>query len=130
MDQKTLLVVEDDESIRDSLQDLFEDEGYSVLTAQDGQEALDVIATLPEPSVILLDFRMPRLDGYAVLRDLAEHPEKRDQHPIFLLTANKAQLSPEMVRLLGNQGVPVLTKPFDLEFLRLQVHSAFDRIAS
>jgi two-component system nitrogen regulation response regulator NtrX len=44
-----VLVVEDDEDIRESLQDLFEDEGYTVLTAQDGQEALDVIATLKLP---------------------------------------------------------------------------------
>jgi CheY-like chemotaxis protein len=72
---------------------------------------------------------MPRLDGYGVLRDLADHPDKRDRHPIFLLTANMTQLSPEMVQLLGSQGVPVLPKPFDTERLRLQVRSAFDRLA-
>lgn len=114
--------------IRENLQDVLEDDGYAVFTAQDGREALDLIPTLPRATVILLDFRMPRLDGEGVLRDLAEHPNKRDAHPIFLLTANVHQLSPEMVHLLGSQGVPVLPKPFDIERLRQHVRSAFERI--
>jgi hypothetical protein len=48
-----------------------------------------------------------------VLHDLADHPDKRDKHRIFLLTANMGMLSSEMVELLGCQEVPVLPKPFD-----------------
>jgi CheY-like chemotaxis protein len=113
MGQGTVLIVEDNADIRDSLQLLLEDEGYDTIEAQDGQEALELIPKLPEPTIILLDLMMPRLDGYGVLRHLADHPEKRDDHPIFLLTANMSQLSPEMTQLLGREGVPVLPKPFE-----------------
>jgi hypothetical protein len=63
-----------------------------------------------------------------VLSDLAAHPDKRDNHPIFLLTANMGQLSPDLERLLGEQGIPVLPKPFELESLLAEVQSAFDRL--
>jgi CheY-like chemotaxis protein len=125
MEPNTVLVVEDDREIRQTLQFLLEEEGYDILTAEDGQAALKLIPLLPNPTVILLDLQMPRLDGYGVLRELANHPEYRDRHAIFLLTANIGQLSPEMVRLLGSQGVPVLLKPFDVDQLTAQVHNAF-----
>jgi two-component system, OmpR family, response regulator MprA len=128
MERNTVLVVEDDKDIRESLQLLFEEEGYAVVTADDGREALDRIPSLPKPTVILLDFHMPRLDGYNVVRDLASHPQQRDDHAIFLLTADVRQLSPEMGQLLGSEGVPVLPKPFDVEKLLAQVHSAFLRL--
>lgn len=128
MEHNTVLVVEDDEDIRESLQLVFEEGGYDVVTAGDGQEALDLIPVLPDPTVILLDLHMPRLDGYNVLRYLANHPQQRQGHPIFLLTGDMRQLSPEMAQLLGSEGVPVLPKPFDVEALQAQVHSAFLRL--
>ena len=88
MDQNTVLVVDDNEDIRESLQLLLADEGYDIVTADDGQKALDLIPLLPNPAVILLDLQMPRLDGYGVLLDLSKHPEMRDRISIFLLTAN------------------------------------------
>jgi CheY-like chemotaxis protein len=108
MKQNTVLVVEDNKDIRDGLQFFLEDERYAVVTAHDGQIALDLIPSLPKPTVILLDLKMPRVGGYGVLHRLADHPERRDRHPIFLLTANVSQLSPEMMQLLGSEGVPVL----------------------
>jgi len=128
MDQNTVLVVDDNKDIRESLQLLLADEGYDIVTADDGQEALDLIPLLTNPAVILLDLQMPRLDGYGVLLDLSQHPEKRDRHAIFLLTADIGQLSPDMVRLLGSEGVPVLSKPIDIDQLKAQVHSAFFRL--
>jgi CheY-like chemotaxis protein len=128
MDQNTVLVVDDDEDIRESLQFLLADEGYDIVTADDGQEALDLIPLLPNLAVILLDLQMPKLDGYGVLLDLSKHPEKRDRLSIFLLTANIGQLSTDMARLLGSEGVPVLSKPFDVDQLKAQVHSAFVRL--
>jgi CheY-like chemotaxis protein len=128
MDQNTVLVVDDNEDIRESLQLLLADEGYDIVTADDGQEALDLIPLLPNPAVILLDLQMPRLDGYGVLLDLSKHPEMRERLSIFLLTANIGLVSPDMVRLLGKEGVPVLPKPFDIDQLKTQVHSAFTRL--
>ena len=128
MEENTVLVVEDDQDIRESLQFLLADEGYAVVTAEDGQEALDLIPLLPNPAVMLLDFQMPRVDGYGVLLDLAKHPETRDRLSIFLLTANIGLCSPDMVRLLRREGIPVLSKPFDVDHLKAQVHSAFLRL--
>jgi two-component system, OmpR family, response regulator MprA len=128
MEQDRVLIVDDDDAIRESLQSFLEDEGYGVIMARDGQAALEIIPTLPGPTVILLDLVMPRLDGLSVLRDLADHPEKRDAHPIFLMTAHMDRLSPEAVQLLGNLGIPVLPKPFDLEQLKEQIWSAFVRL--
>ena len=128
MDQNTVLVVDDDKDIRESLQLLLADEGYAIVTADDGQEALDLIPLLPNPVVILLDLHMPRVDGCGVLLDLARHPEKRDQRAIFLLTGNIGQLSAKMVRLLGSEGVPVLSKPFDIDQLKAHVQGAFVRL--
>lgn len=128
MVQGMVLVVEDDAALRNTLQAALQGEKYQTLVARDGQEALEIIPRLPEPTVILLDYMIPRVNGYRVLRYLADHPEKRDDHPIFLLTANVSQMSPDMVRLLGEQGIPVLLKPFDLETVLREVRSAFARI--
>jgi CheY-like chemotaxis protein len=128
MVQETVLIVEDDAAIRNILQEVLQGEWYQTLVARDGQEALDLIPRLPEPTVILLDYMMPRVNGYGVLRNLADHPEKRDDHPIFLLTANVSQMAPDMVRLLGEQRIPVLLKPFDLETVIREVRKAFARI--
>jgi CheY-like chemotaxis protein len=128
MGQRTVLIVEDDTDIRNTLEVIFQDEGYNTRVAHDGQEALHLIPQLPEPAVILLDLMMPRIDGAGVIRNLADHPEKRDDHPIFLLTANVSQLSPDVTQLLGREGIPVLPKPFDVEKLLGEVSSAFARI--
>jgi CheY-like chemotaxis protein len=112
----------------ESLQVLLAEEGYVIVTAHDGQEALELIPLLPNPAVILLALHMPRLDGYDVLVNLAWNPEKRGRHAIFLLTANIGQLTADLVRLLGRKGVPVLSKPIDVDQLKAQVHSAFVRL--
>jgi CheY-like chemotaxis protein len=128
MVQEMVLIVEDDTGVRNTLQAALQGERYHTIVARDGQEALEIIPRLPEPTVILLDYMMPRVSGYRVLRHLADHPEKRDDHPIFLLTANVSQMTPDMVRLLGEQRIPVLLKPFDLATVIREVRRAFARI--
>jgi signal transduction histidine kinase len=59
-----ILLVEDDHAIRDVMLSLLEDEGYLVLTAQNGQEALDALRTAAAPDLIILDLRMPVMDGW------------------------------------------------------------------
>jgi DNA-binding response OmpR family regulator len=62
-----VLIVDDDASIRSLLSYVFSDEGYEVIEAQDGQEALDVLRTSP-PALVVLDLMMPGIDGVEVLR--------------------------------------------------------------
>jgi CheY-like chemotaxis protein len=59
-----LLVVEDDETIRESLMDLLQDEGATLATAANGREALEALRRPPSPDLILLDLMMPVMDGW------------------------------------------------------------------
>jgi CheY-like chemotaxis protein len=65
MSSKQVLIIEDNEDIRESIQMVIEFQGYEVLTAANGQEALDLLATKTcLPSLILLDLMMPVMDGW------------------------------------------------------------------
>ena len=69
MTKKTarVLVVDDDEALLGALGGLLESEGYEVETARDGKEAMEKLATMPAPGVILLDLKMPVMDGWQFL---------------------------------------------------------------
>src|SRR5450759_523646 len=79
---KTILVVDDQENLRKMLKDYLTEEGFTVLTAENGQAAL-IVARQGMPDLILLDIMMPEMDGYEFLRMY------RREHgtPVILLTA-------------------------------------------
>lgn len=64
-----ILVVDDDDAILGSLRELLESEGYGVETAHDGREALDKLAQMKPPQLILLDLKMPVMDGWQFLSE-------------------------------------------------------------
>jgi DNA-binding NarL/FixJ family response regulator len=107
----TILVVEDDEGTRLSLQDYLELEGYIVVTAEDGWKALQLLDQCL-PQLVITDISMPRIDGYAFLKSLRQQPVWR-LLPVILLTARTAIQE----RVQGYQsGCDVyLEKPFELE---------------
>lgn len=84
----TILVVDDDPAIREAVRGILTDEGYDVALAEDGLEALDCLASMPPPSLILLDLRMPRMDGWEFLarRDAAHSDGSTPRVPIVLLS--------------------------------------------
>jgi CheY-like chemotaxis protein len=71
----TVLLVEDDDELRESMRDLLEDSGYVVVTARDGQEALDALAHTPHPCVVLLDLVMSGMSGWDFLETMRARPE-------------------------------------------------------
>ena len=82
---RTVLIVDDEKSLRDALEMTFSREAYQVITAADGPEALEKART-SVPDVVLLDVMMPGMDGYEVCRKLRSH--YRTRHiPVILLTA-------------------------------------------
>jgi CheY-like chemotaxis protein len=81
---RRVLVVDDDATIRQFIQMALESSGYEVTTAEDGRQALDSVRTLP-PRLILLDMRMPVMDGWAFTRAYRETPPPHA--PIVVLTA-------------------------------------------
>lgn len=85
---QTLLVVDDDLDIRDALQDVFELEGYAVLLAADGLEALAQLRQAESPPhLILLDLMMPRMDGFA-FREALRHDSALSEIPVLVASAD------------------------------------------
>lgn len=119
----TILVVEDDEGTRLSLQDYLELEGYTVVAAEDGWKALQMVSDY-QPQLIITDISMPRLDGYAFLKSLRQKPAWR-LLPVIFLTARTATQE----RVQGYQiGCDVyLEKPFELEEVAAIVRNLLER---
>lgn len=105
-----ILAVDDDRAIRDFVQMALEEEGYGVLLAGDGAEALELLEGT-RPDLILLDMRMPRVNGYQFAEAYREMPGPHA--PIVVLTA--ANDAAGAASEIGANGY--LAKPFDLEDL-------------
>lgn len=82
---KTILIVEDDQFLREFYQELLQEEGYVVDVAADGEVALKKIWE-QEFDLILLDIMLPKKDGVSILHDLKLHPAKSASAPIVVLT--------------------------------------------
>jgi DNA-binding response OmpR family regulator len=105
----TVLVIDDDPVILELLRVNFEIEGFDVLTANDGDEGLEV-AQSQNPVVVISDIMMPRRDGLQLLSDLKGDP-RTEGLPVILLSA-KAQKS-EVQHGLDLGADDYITKPFD-----------------
>ena len=105
----TVLVVDDDTSILDTVTAILSGEGYEVVSAASGQEALAAVTRKP-PLVILLDMRMPVMDGWAVARALRE---RGVDVPIVVMTA--AESAKRWADEIGAEAY--LAKPFGLDEL-------------
>lgn len=110
-----VLVVDDDEAIRETLRFVLEDAGYSVVEAENGLEALDILYASDEPLVVLLDLRMPRLSGAGVLGVVAEDEELASRHAFVLVTANPYPFSRPFALMIERLGVATVSKPFDID---------------
>lgn len=106
---KTILIVEDDESIRETLQAVLELEGHEVLTAENGQEGLNVLATQPQPCLILLDLMMPVMNGWEFATAL-EKDAKFSSIPIIVVSAYTDKAT-------TIKSIAFLKKPIDLRSL-------------
>ena len=111
MDQaQPILVVEDDEGILSTLELVLVEEGYRVVTAADGAAALDIVER-QKPALILLDMKMPVMDGWAFARAYRDKPEPRA--PVLVVTA--ARDAAQRAKEVGADGY--LPKPFDIDDL-------------
>jgi CheY-like chemotaxis protein len=120
----TVLVADDDQDIRETLQLVLEDAGYTVLLAQTGRQTLQVLRHSPERLVVLLDYLMPDLSGGEVLEAVAHLPALAQRHAFLLLTAMSATLPPTTKDRLQHLQVSLLKKPFDLDDLLAHVAAA------
>ncbi|MGO9063213.1 MAG: response regulator [Myxococcaceae bacterium] len=120
-----LLLVEDDRGVRDAIQDYLEDEGYSVLSANDGEQALSILEGLVDACLVVLDVRMPVMDGVEFMRQFRARPWLR-HHRLVLMSAS--ELAPELRGAPGVVGL--LQKPFELERLLTLVQSEVAALAA
>ena len=105
---KEILIVDDEPSIVVPIQFLMEQQGYTVMVAENGEGALDVIYKY-KPDLILLDIMLPRIDGYEVCEIVRLDPRYRDIKIIFL-TAKGREV--EIAKGLALGADAYITKPF------------------
>lgn len=118
-----LLIVDDEEEIRRNLRELFLPD-YEVHEAVDGIEALEKARAL-KPDLILLDLRLPRMDGYQVCQRLKGDPTTA-HIPVIMETALIE--TPQKVRGIEYGADDYVTKPFDLEEIAARVKMVLRRV--
>ena len=121
MEDIRILVVDDESRMRKLIRDFLEREGYQILEAANGVEAMDLFYTYKDISLIILDVMMPRMDGWQVLREVREHSKV----PIMMLTAR----AEEQNELRGFElGVDEdVAKPFSPKILVARVGALLKR---
>jgi CheY-like chemotaxis protein len=120
-----VLIVDDDDSIRETLRFALEDEGYEVLEAKGGAEALDLLPTTSRRFIVLLDHILGDIDGVSVLRQMAQHLSQAARHMYVLVTASDAVEALEQeLRDLPLAPITIIRKPFDIDALFAVVREA------
>lgn len=120
----TILVVDDDVGIRLVISDYLEvSAGYSVLTAVDGQEALDMVERY-HPHLMVTDIVMPRVNGYELVRRVRQHPTFRLLPVIFLSERNQTE---ERIQGYQSGADLYLPKPFEVRELGAAVRNLLER---
>jgi len=119
-EKQRILVVDDEQTVRDFLQKALENAGYDVITASDGREALDKVSQF-DVSLVLLDIVMPGLDGYEVL----EHMRQYEDIPVIMLTGIGGETTKIDTLALGADDY--ITKPFSVEELLARIQAKLRR---
>jgi DNA-binding response OmpR family regulator len=116
----TILVVDDQSSVRQLLQEYLNEQGYRIVTASDGQSAL-YTARHMQPDLVLLDIMMPRMDGYEFLR---QYRAER-QTPVIILTARQEETDAVLGLDLGADDY--IVKPFRMRELVSRIRAVLRR---
>lgn len=114
--EAVVLIVDDDDDIRDTLRELVEQDGYRVATAAHGLEALEKLRAEAGVGLILLDLMMPVMDGYQFMTEMKKDPALADI-PVLVITADGNAL--QKARAIGARGQ--LRKPFTPEALLVSI---------
>lgn len=120
MDERCVLIVEDEQAIMDILKFNFAKEGYKVLEAMDGETGLNLALT-ENPDLILLDVMLPKMDGFEVCKKVRE----KSSVPIIMLTAREEEVDKVLGLELGADDY--MTKPFSIRELTARVKANLRR---
>ena len=121
MDKIKILVVDDESRMRKLVHDFLTREGYAVVEAADGEEALDIFYSDKEISLIVLDVMMPKINGWEVCREI----RKISKLPIIMLTAK----GEDMDKILGLEygADDYMTKPFNILEVKARIKTILRR---
>ena len=120
MDERCVLIIEDEQAIVDILKFNFKKEGYKVLEAMDGQTGLELALT-QNPDLILLDVMLPKMDGFEVCKKIRE----KSSVPVIMLTAREEEVDKVLGLELGADDY--MTKPFSIRELTARVKANLRR---
>ena len=119
-EKAVVLVVDDEPHVRKLVRANLESSGYKVLTAADGEEALETVEQ-QSPDLVILDLMLPKLDGYAVCRRIREFSAV----PVIMLTARSAEV--DLIHGFDVGADDYLTKPFAVSELLVRVQAVLRR---
>ena|SRR5690242_12858861 len=125
-----VLIVDDDESLRDAIRLILEDADHEVLEAGDGVTALRIVRESQERLIVLLDMLIPRLNGIDLLRAVVADPLLKERHAYLLMTGNQKLLLREAGTLLSEASAQIVTKPFEIADLLALIDDAAERLSA
>jgi PAS domain S-box-containing protein len=115
VDQRTVLIVDDEADIRESLREALADEGYAVVVAANGKQALEILPTLNRPCAVILDIIMPVMSGIELYTAMRANPRLSDI-PVVVSTSDPSR---------APSGVLIMRKPINLARLLKTVDALF-----
>jgi CheY-like chemotaxis protein len=107
---KIIMVVDDEDSLLELVSAILEQEGYEVLTVNNGEECLNQLKSV-KPDLILLDMMMPGMSGREVCERIREDPETKGLKVAFITVAKFSETGQETLKKM--EVVDYITKPFD-----------------
>ena len=119
---RNILLVDDEEDIRDVLSVSLEDFGYEVYTAENGQEALEIYKE-KKPSMVLTDIKMPLMDGIELLKEI----KKRNPETEVVMITGHGDME-LAIKSLKHEATDFITKPINVEALEISLKRAAERI--
>jgi CheY-like chemotaxis protein len=118
MTERTILVVDDEPSIRDLIVAVLEEEGYAARSAETGFQAIELVAAV-RPDLVLLDMMMPQMDGQETMRRMRQMPEGKELPVVVMSAAVTADR-------LTDGVAAFIAKPFDLVALLETIEGVLD----
>src|SRR6185295_17308354 len=126
MSPARVLVVDDSPTILKVVSAILARNGYEAVVARDGLAGIELVKKGPKYDLVLLDFVMPRMNGYAFCRELRSNPTHRSV-PVVLMSAKGDKIRGQFVQQTG--AVDAITKPFDARALVAVIEGALSKTA-
>lgn len=121
MPHQNIFIIEDDADLRETMKELLELEGFSVVTAENGREGIELLERNGKPCLILLDMMMPVMNGWEFLETM-----QRDQQALLAQTRVAVVSAAAEMADLQQYGCSVLSKPVNVDRLFALAHAACD----